>query len=877
MSVSQKLVQGQNSPTGGSAGEGSLTLYEFIYASAPATLEGPGYGAVAKTENFPDELDKFCRQQCRYDFLSKDFGPGAIPYPKVHSHTIFRQGAVEWHVLSRTVFAGKDYTQRYVFLTHIVAVKSAELQQTPISALMRQANLFQGTWDGPPRRLPPKVLNIQSLKPKGPAQSWQQYAGDQQWAEVFAQRSQTSPVEPRFLVFSGDVEPLPFYLEAMDSLPVAQANQITFLTHLATDQRGPTYHWIGLIANTELALSVEKNSRERVTNLTRPLGSATQIVEELRQAEAIRREKAAPKKPVPRPSEDDPNSSDYIPEEYRGSKFPSKPAATNLNPENLQSGYRLQTPASPASSNPKPKADLLPDIPAPRPADANNLMKYLAMAGIVTVLGIGTVVWMNRQSGAKSESSVASQEQQEGSRPAAKDSPNQLANASGATSPDGEAPRDPPGKSKLPPIIEKVPEVRVVKPRVESLKFVTRGLNEAMEEKDSQPSPLIESVNEFSRPDLQVKLLSDLGLKGSTTRMDTQSPRAAANDQLLDVKITDESVPDAALHLQIGSGAVRLLSGSAKSRTRVLLNRLRFAVLDIASSVFDDADPFVIHLALNPKLSGIPTSGVTFSSETFKPTESQKADLNDVLQMIAEQQKASQPIDCFLRVNRITLSILPESDPGWLVADGRSVISDFNAPLHDEIRIHHPGTSSVGEFRLETHFDRENMTTQPAIAAELHFNPRNGQTPGDVAGSTQKVDVNPLKSGSDSDAAKASTTEEKPETPEKPSAKPKNKKTVKTPKGISKTEPNLESTVPEAGVEKPSLSEQLSKISDGVFLDELFRRYGRVHAEIVVRIRGGIEPSPPRGQVDPGAKRIESEKISEETRPREYVILRWGE
>ena len=68
-------------------------MLELIYTSAPETLDGPGYGVVAKSENIPSELEKFMRKLCRYDFLTKRLDAVGTNYPNLVSHVIFHQGA----------------------------------------------------------------------------------------------------------------------------------------------------------------------------------------------------------------------------------------------------------------------------------------------------------------------------------------------------------------------------------------------------------------------------------------------------------------------------------------------------------------------------------------------------------------------------------------------------------------------------------------------------------------------------------------------------------------------------------------------------------------------------------------------------------------
>ena len=80
--------------------------FELVYTSAPRTLEGPGYGVVAKSEGLPDRLEKLMRQLNCYDFELSPTNAAAAAAPVQFSHTIFRDNSALWHVLSR-VCAGR--------------------------------------------------------------------------------------------------------------------------------------------------------------------------------------------------------------------------------------------------------------------------------------------------------------------------------------------------------------------------------------------------------------------------------------------------------------------------------------------------------------------------------------------------------------------------------------------------------------------------------------------------------------------------------------------------------------------------------------------------------------------------------------------------
>lgn len=887
-------------------------MLDFIYTSAPETLDGPGYGAVAKSERFPADLEKFVRKLCRYDFLSNGFDPGEADYPDVYSHAIFRQGAEQWHVFSRVGFAGHDYTDRSVFLAHHIALTATEMNQIRVTDLLRQPDLFRTAWSEPPHTLAPRALPRTRSSRSG-AKQWTQATGDGEWSRVWAQKWHATRNEPRFLVVPNDVETFTLFLESLDTLPAEQAGQTTFLTHLASDHRGPTYEWIGLLANSDLASSIERHSKDRVLNLARPLGSPEDLLEEIDREAALQEERAqraaAAARPIPKAAAAAPvveEVDDDIPEEYRV----QQPA-----------GATSQA-SQPSSKTRRRPADSLPELPTSRLADSNTKSIYLAIAGIVAVLAIGIIVWAIRPAPEvrKPTTNIGGDDDEETPE---NEVPAQVAGGAAATS-NGGAPASqgaasggaPPGKSVAlaPPKPIAAPVQRVAPTPV--VKFVQQGLRESLTKvMGTGRGKLLEigDSDELNRAGIAARLINDpkLGLSVSSSRVNPDGTPNSAGP-LLDLHVKYEDDPNKSVHLQVGQGAVWFNVGAVQIDTvsQDVLDRLRFSILEIESSPEDDR-PFLFRVTLTPKLSAVPLNGLNLMDTSFKIEESKKRDVNDLLLAIDRWQSMpdTNPLDCYLRIEGITLSILPGSNAGWSLGDIK--MTKFKAPLGPkELKLSNGGTNIAGTFNLETSFDRDNDSSKPVIAAEFVIP--------DPPGAAPAASVDAANSEGSTEAGKAETKETKTPAPKSSTAKPKKKTETKDDDRLGGTGTEKEKEAKETKKVTPPRDdnaiavERLPQLPDYLLMKELFRRYGRVRADLVVKVprRGeaatasAVKVSPKHGdravlpvaeplkqlegkQIKPdvGGAGIDAGKIKELTKdaepaeegPQEIVILRFGE
>jgi len=254
------------------ASEWDAMIAELIYTSALKTLDGSGYGVVAKSENLPAHLESFMRQLNRYDYkLSAQPGVTAFS-PVVFSHTTFRDDATTWHVLSRSGPGGYDQTQRAVYLVHHVALTRDQLGTARVADLIQEPSLFQAEWDGHVGGIPARLLPAPSRR--GQTHDARELgAVHPEWAKAWRELLDQQEGLASFLIVPAEADVLALFAEALAPLPPKVAEEVTFITHMIADRPGVHFDWIGIPAGSELARSIPHRFPDRTLDLTKPLPS----------------------------------------------------------------------------------------------------------------------------------------------------------------------------------------------------------------------------------------------------------------------------------------------------------------------------------------------------------------------------------------------------------------------------------------------------------------------------------------------------------------------------------------------------------------------------------------------------------------------------
>lgn len=237
-------------------------LYEWIHTSAPRTLEGPGYGVVARTRDIPAALEKFLRGRSRYDFLKPDLPERGFP---VYAHAVFRDGRTEWHVLSRMLPCSADYTGREVFLAHHIAISADQLTGQSVVRWLLRTDLFRDAWTAQPQILEPREVppDVRVSLPRG---EWRNVTGGTAGPECFKLFKQ-SRKPPLFLLSDSGENNFHLLCEALLETSPAEHNRISFISATLSAQQDVQYDWIGLVRGTTFCDEQLRTAPQRVLDL----------------------------------------------------------------------------------------------------------------------------------------------------------------------------------------------------------------------------------------------------------------------------------------------------------------------------------------------------------------------------------------------------------------------------------------------------------------------------------------------------------------------------------------------------------------------------------------------------------------------------------
>lgn len=236
------------------------SVFELLYTSAAATLEGPGYGVVAKTRGLNTALEQHMKALSRYDFLSAGPGQGEDIF------AVTRCG--DWHVFSRILDAGSDYTNRRVFFAHHVAVPTGELGSLSPFELIRSPQLFRDRWNEEPRLLAPRTLGRMGLENRVGGEWSSATLG--RLDEAGWLRFVRGKKLPAFLVSSDADTNLRLFCESGMSLPAKQQQETTFISAMNADFGEIRLDWIGLIRGTKLQITASAKAAPRLLDLDDP-------------------------------------------------------------------------------------------------------------------------------------------------------------------------------------------------------------------------------------------------------------------------------------------------------------------------------------------------------------------------------------------------------------------------------------------------------------------------------------------------------------------------------------------------------------------------------------------------------------------------------
>jgi GTPase-associated protein 1, N-terminal domain type 2 len=726
--------------------------FELVYTSAPKTLEGPGYGVVAKSEGLPDHLEKLMRQLNRYDFELSPTNGAAAAAPVLFSHTLLRDHSVLWHVLSRVAPAGCDFTQRAVFLAHHVAVTSDELGTATVAELLQEPRLFQSEWDGYVGMLPARSIPARPQR-RANADSWELVAGDQDWASVWVEMWRAQKGRASFLILPGETDVRPLFADALSLLPASEANQVAFITHLNADRAGVHFDWIGLTAGSEMARSILNRFPDRSLDMTVPSGSA-------------------PASPFPS------GRAATLP----GSEAPApvrRSVTRGRDARDADAAWKADRRQFPEIEPQKTRPDyanVAPPPPPPATFSKQNAIVMLAVGLVASALALGGFAawqtWKQPLSDQDHPNAIKGAENEgTGGTANAGSNVSQAGNSSGSNQTNG---------SKTP---------LADSPRKRRIVHLDRWLwYERSEDQSSDDWYGIAKLKLAANARIKDLLLaSELGFETSPL----------GDDPGDGIRIHKKG------HNNRGSWvAFRVKDQALQIRRSPELpekfeDLLELAVLDI------DSPEESVRVMLTPVLPAVQLSEV-------KIEQVEKINLNTLFQAIHD---AEGPLDPTLRIDGLSLSILTRMNIPWRFNDDPSATTKLGTELNLSFSIDDDGESFPATLTVDTDFGLTGKFHYPIDAKLTIISPAKGAT-----GSL------PLRE------------DQKPQKEAKPKGRRKQNDLDRKIPAADKTKPKKNGPAREPDKSEPSASN--SRDSDKL-LNEFFRRFGRVHGSVVVKVKSG--------------------------------------
>jgi hypothetical protein len=795
-------------------------MLELVYTSAPNTLDGPGYGVVAKSANLHERLETFMRQLNRYDFDLPVHAGETPSSPAVFSHTIYRDPSTTWHVLSRVAPGGCDYSQRAVYLAHHVALKPEDLRGTSIIEWIQEPSLFQSEWNGevgviPARETPSRARGRarRTAKTLG--------AGHLDWLKAWREVRNQPDAGARFLIMPEKANALELIAEGLTVFSPTEADEVTFITHLNADRPGVHFDWIGLAAGSELARSIASRMPDRTLDLTKPhVSVARSPARTERPPAALTR----PKKPVhvpqspgvpPREQQD---FDSIWQSELRESHQPGPAPELELHAD------------APAA---RPLAPPPPPPPPPRHAFLRVGAPILALAVVIpaAIVGLGVL----RKSGAQHTTDSNPQDATQAPSVQAKEDPSTNAAKPRVRDNEGLQARVPSeersqhdqaqarGSSSIPgPESDKdgrkpqaTPESTTAsrQPELYHLKswlWGTRSKSPDAQgwseiEVEEHADPLIGALDTGTRPHLRLLPCEGLEL------IVKESPDAEVEVRLRSTQSSEEPV----IKLRLKDRKLKVKGATSSDE---LFGALQLSILQIDPSLPIDAP---LRIAFTPRMvPPIPLFHASDRGEIPRDADgfAKAIGSSDARGFFEAVDRESRNVMAHLRLDRVTLAICNNADKGWELTPNAAVKLEKDLDLVREVAVKNSGVRWSAPIKVSKHHkpaDQGQPDDRAAIDAELIASPIDDG---------KKLKSQPSDKGNSSPTS-AATSKKKPA------------KQGTSPQGKKSPEPKPDKATAKSKTETPG-SPALVDL-DRELLNRLFQRFGLVHGSIVINVKDG--------------------------------------
>jgi hypothetical protein len=233
--------------------------WQLIYTSAPRGLVSgqSGFCTVARSADLRDALAQRLEQISSYHYLELPGAGNAPRNPVISAYRVLDIRGAKYHVLTRILPCGLDFTARTNHLAQHLAFAPDELAQLPSpAAILRHWKGWLGSWQAEPRVLDPLAPNAFKELPAAswPAANWLRLTGD---AGRAAGLLESECVRGCFLLCpsGGEQELLDLFCETLQ-LPnytgkyPLRAWQHTFTTFLQAEDAVADFQWRGCQAGT---------------------------------------------------------------------------------------------------------------------------------------------------------------------------------------------------------------------------------------------------------------------------------------------------------------------------------------------------------------------------------------------------------------------------------------------------------------------------------------------------------------------------------------------------------------------------------------------------------------------------------------------------
>ena len=223
--------------------------YELIYTSAREGVQmgATGFCTVAMTDGLPPALVRKLEGLTGYRHLYSHFDENYTRNPPSFLHYSFMLGTEQYDVVGRVCSCRRDYTGRSNKIAHFLVLTPSERRGFPAgpAAWCAEAAPFLTEWEGAPRLLPQKTLPSPPVH-VGPADLWEEYAGDAGWAGHLADAFLASSRERVYILFdpTRHTRLLEMVNQAITLLPPQQRWRVAYNTYLSARLGDMACNWV---------------------------------------------------------------------------------------------------------------------------------------------------------------------------------------------------------------------------------------------------------------------------------------------------------------------------------------------------------------------------------------------------------------------------------------------------------------------------------------------------------------------------------------------------------------------------------------------------------------------------------------------------------